>query len=112
MLLASGCRASDVVSRCGGEEFSLLLPDTPSVQAALAGERLRRAIVEAPFEHAPITVSIGVAALFEQVDMLEALVGAADGALDEAKQAGKDRVIVAPVGPKLARALQVVWLDH
>ncbi len=111
MLLASGSRPSDVVSRFGGEEFGLLFPDTPSDQAVLAAERLRQVIAETPFEHGPITVSIGVAALLEHVDLLESLVEAAGEALADAKRAGKDQVVVARLKRKSSASFPAVtWL--
>ena len=64
-LLQERARATDLVSRWGGEEFLVLLPDTPPTGARELGEQLRQAVQSAPFvwqqKTVPVTVSIGAA---------------------------------------------------
>src|SRR5690606_15858685 len=84
--LASRCkRESDVLARVGGEEFALLLPETPLERAALLGERLRAAVAGMPLSAlAPdmgTTVSVGVATLDETMSEFSNLMSAADRAL-------------------------------
>ena len=91
----------DLVGRFGGEEFSLLLPQTRSVDAIRIAERIRSSIaalsIIAPGadggERVHVTVSIGVAALDSGTDRkLSQLMAAADAALYRAKSSGRDQV--------------------
>lgn len=94
--LAGAVRQADLLCRYGGEEFVVLLPQTPGAQAGIMAERLREAIALTPFGlshgHINISVSIGVAGLGPDMDGA-ALVNAADAALYQAKNTGKNRVI-------------------
>jgi diguanylate cyclase (GGDEF)-like protein len=96
--LGRGLRTGDVLCRYGGEEFCLLLPDTPVVQANLIAQRLRVAIMEtaAASTRTPdvksITSSFGLASTSQGIASLEALIDAADGALYRSKKAGRNRV--------------------
>lgn len=93
-LLGRRTRAIDRVCRYGGEEITVILPETDLEAAA---ERLRAAVEAQPFDvnaGAPlrITVSIGVASWPAHAGGAEALVAAADEALHAAKRAGRNRV--------------------
>lgn len=89
--LAAGLRESDVLARWGGEEFVILLPDTPLGAAGEIAERLRRRVMGAGCRPA-VTVSIGLAAAAGDPGIwLER----ADRALYGAKAAGRNRVVVA-----------------
>jgi diguanylate cyclase (GGDEF)-like protein len=90
--MLAGRRPYDVVARFGGEEFVLLLPDT-GLQAGLeCAERLRRDIaLESASSIAPLTASLGVAALAQREDG-QSLIRRADVALYRAKRLGRDRV--------------------
>ena len=100
-LIAGHLRHSDVLSRYGGEEFVILLPDTSTTAACEIGERIRRAIAAEPQEiPAAVTVSVGVAALESfgdeaLTDLAQQLLTSADAALYRAKQQGRDQVVAA-----------------
>jgi diguanylate cyclase (GGDEF)-like protein len=96
-LIRSLIRRSDTAFRYGGEEFMLILPETPRPDALALAERLRQAVQEHAFvvrEGIPlgrITISIGVATYPEDAQDVEGLVNAADMALLRAKKS-KNRV--------------------
>jgi diguanylate cyclase (GGDEF)-like protein len=99
--LSSMLREYDLAGRFGGEEFSLLLPQTRAVDAFRIAERVRANIaglsIIAPGatggERVHVTVSIGVAALDSgRVRRLAELMAAADAALYRAKAGGRDQV--------------------
>jgi diguanylate cyclase (GGDEF)-like protein len=101
-VLRESTRHGDVVGRFGGEEFVLLLPDTDSAAAVAVAERVRRGIAAMRVEAADKrgrrvmiggrTTSIGIAAGVGDGVELERLLRAADAALYEAKQQGRDRI--------------------
>ncbi len=92
-VLADAGRGSDLSARYGGEEFAVLLPACDGPEAVAVADRLRAGLAAgAPV---PITASAGVATLGAGAPTPEALVGAADGALYEAKGAGRDRAVLA-----------------
>ncbi len=96
-LLVKQARAIDRVCRYGGEEITVILPETDATGAMKIAERLRAAVERQSFDigggkTASITVSIGVATYPQQVNSLEALVKAADVALYAAKQGGRNRM--------------------
>ncbi|HEY4080065.1 MAG TPA: diguanylate cyclase [Burkholderiaceae bacterium] len=106
-VLTRTCRTSDVISRWGGEEFLLLLPETTLEQGTLLAERLRMAIERCDMEAAgrglQARVSIGICDLRGQPN-LEALIGDADQWLYRAKDAGRNQVM----GPSLAPPLPTI----
>ncbi|WP_417659080.1 diguanylate cyclase [Pseudidiomarina sp.] len=92
-------RASDTLYRYGGEEFTLLLPDTDEVGARDLAVSLAKKVREHAFDtdHGPmhITVSIGVAVASPDVyDQPTQLLATADEALYRAKAAGRDQIRV------------------
>ena len=91
-------RNTDFLGRVGGEEFALLLPDTPSKSAYHLAERVRERITKYPYMAGEmlieVTASLGVAELGSDQDM-KALLNRADEALYEAKQSGRNRVKMA-----------------
>jgi diguanylate cyclase (GGDEF)-like protein len=90
-------RKVDVASRYGGEEFSILLPQTSLEEAGVIADRIRRKIMTTAFPHgksqplANVTVSIGLSTFSPSLDSAEAIVRAADRALYHAKNHGKNR---------------------
>ena len=94
--LKGALRNHDVACRYGGEEFFAILPSTPQSGAYAVAERLRKDVEDVVIEGLKVTVSIGVAT-FPNVglDSPEALAQAADGALYQAKNSGRNRVRVA-----------------
>ena len=95
-ILKQGIRQADLLCRYGGDEFVMLLSQTPPDQALVLAERLRRRIAQA-FKNrleqkCKITVSIGVAGLLPEMTT-DDLITAADEAQYRAKQAGKNRVV-------------------
>lgn len=94
-LLRQACRTDDLVSRFGGEEFILLLPQTSLEDAARTAERIREVVCNTTFPYVgSMTVSAGVAALTD-CEHRDAMLRLADQALYQAKEAGRNVVIVA-----------------
>jgi diguanylate cyclase (GGDEF)-like protein len=95
-------REQDVAFRFGGEEFVILLPNTPLEQAAEVAERVRRNVESTPFPYGEkqpngkVTISLGVASSETQENVnTDELVITADKALYRAKEQGKNKVCVA-----------------
>ena len=97
--LASNVRAVDLPVRYGGEEFTVIMPDTKIEDAQRIAERIRLHVAGSPFrvsngdELLMVTISIGVAATVGPDDTAEALIKRADEAVYEAKAAGRNMVI-------------------
>lgn len=85
-------RAGDCAARYGGEEFALLLPGMTATAALQIADTICRSIAALDVEHAPLTVSIGVAALipFNGLETTD-LIAAADKALYVAKASGRNQ---------------------
>ncbi len=92
-ILKDNSRAADLACRAGGEEFILILPDTPLQLAASIAERIRETIAacEVP-QVGYITISIGVATLQPGVQTAEGVLKLADDRLYQAKDGGRNRV--------------------
>jgi diguanylate cyclase (GGDEF)-like protein len=96
-IMANCLRKSDTVARWGGEEFIILLPETPKENALQIASRILTSVSTAKFSSVPrqITISIGLAGMPEpDIDTSEKLIVAADRALYEAKNKGRNRVEV------------------
>jgi diguanylate cyclase (GGDEF)-like protein/PAS domain S-box-containing protein len=91
-------RRTDLKARLGGEEFCLLLPETSAASAHQVAERIRTGLQALPFEEAGrsfrVTVSMGVAGYADE-ESVDALMARADRALYQAKDSGRNRVVVA-----------------
>ena len=96
-LIQAELRYTDVLARYGGDEFIVLLPETPSKGAFEVAGRIRDAVASMPLDaegkHLNCSVSIGVAVYPEDGATLDALASHADGALYVAKQDGRNRTI-------------------
>jgi diguanylate cyclase (GGDEF)-like protein len=91
-------RLEDMVGRWGGEEFLVVLPNTAAEGAAELAERLRQVVAETPCrlaggEAVQVTISVGCAASL--MDDAGTLVRSADAAMYEAKESGRNRVVMA-----------------
>lgn len=99
LLSQSMVRSSDLLARYGGEEFVVILPGSRTEGAVIIADLLRDALVQAKLPHDAseagiVTLSIGVATLnVERGRDAIALVQAADRALYQAKQGGRNRVV-------------------
>ncbi|MFK8328641.1 sensor domain-containing diguanylate cyclase [Pseudomonas sp. BJa5] len=93
-VLAQNSRTEDLACRSGGEEFALVLPDTPLEVAASIAERIRQnvALSEIPVV-GPLTISIGVASRCAEAPSPEAVLRLADERLYRAKREGRNRVV-------------------
>jgi diguanylate cyclase (GGDEF)-like protein len=95
--LRAALRKVDVASRYGGEEFSILLPQTSLEEAGVIADRIRRRIMNTKFPHGSsqplgmVTTSIGLSSFSPALNSAEAIVRAADRALYHAKSHGKNR---------------------
>jgi two-component system cell cycle response regulator len=94
-------RLFDMVVRLGGEEFAIILPETPYENALKVAERLRGAVANEPFTvrgntgniQLPVTMSLGVATAPQSAETPEAILQQADAALYRAKQTGRNKVM-------------------
>lgn len=98
-LLSESCRSFDIISRNGGEEFSVLLLDCPSSKALKIGERIRETVENHKFilldgSYINVTVSIGIATFPDNTINKEILIKLADEALYKAKKTGRNKVCV------------------
>lgn len=99
-VLKNNCRSSDIVSRNGGEEFSVLLLECPSNLAMGIAEKIRKAVENYQFSlndnrKINITISIGVATYPDTTTDLDKLFESADSALYKAKRSGRNKVVLA-----------------
>lgn len=98
--LKESLRESDVAARYGGEEFVIVLPNTNQQGALALAEKVRSVTLSASLDQVlpdlpNVSVSIGVATFPIHGETVEQLQRAADGALYQAKQTGRNRVIAA-----------------
>lgn len=97
-ILKSNLREIDIIGRYGGEEFSIMLPETTKEGAAVVGERLREAVertdISAYDENIRLTISIGIAVFPDDATELNHIIDRADQMLYKAKESGRNRVVV------------------
>ncbi len=99
-ILLQSCRNLDIVSRNGGEEFSVILIDCSWELAQEIAERIRRKVESTPFilsdgTGIKITVSVGIASYPDIITELDTLKEKADEALYVAKRTGRNKIILA-----------------
>ncbi|MCY9666517.1 diguanylate cyclase [Paenibacillus alginolyticus] len=97
-ILIQSCRSEDIVSRNGGEEFSIIMPACDSTSAKKSAERIRQSVEQSVFKinkdvELQVTVSIGYSTL-NQKNMISVgqLIHQADEGLYMAKQTGRNRI--------------------
>ncbi len=94
--IQSQLRQTDVVARYGGDEFVVVLPETPSNGAVGVAERIRKSIESSPLttrdKKVALTVSIGIAGYPNQGHDLDTVVERADHAMYASKNGGKNRI--------------------
>ena len=98
-ILKEDLRVYDRIGRWGGEEFILILPDTQLMDAAKVAERIRARTAEMEMslengEEFSVQISLGIASTASQFSSLTKLIDAADQALYQAKQTGRNRVCI------------------
>jgi diguanylate cyclase (GGDEF)-like protein/PAS domain S-box-containing protein len=97
-ILVANVREIDTVARMGGEEFSILLPNTNPEDAAILAERLRSAIEGTRFpileRSTKVTLSIGIAAYRLESPDIDDMLRNADAAMYQAKNEGRNRVVL------------------
>lgn len=106
--LRENVREVDIVGRYGGEEFIIVMPETPKQEAWLSAERLRSAVATTVFPGFADdpdmvvlkTISLGLATFPQDTDDIQTLVSMADQALYRAKRGGRNQVVSG--GPTLA----------
>ena len=94
LCLQKGRRRADVLTRIGGEEFAIILPETGIVGALEVVERIRAALtIPSELKH-PLTLSMGISTLHGNEIEADVLIQQADLALYEAKRTGRDRTCI------------------
>jgi diguanylate cyclase (GGDEF)-like protein len=87
------CRQTDLVSRIGGEEFLIMLPDTDKTDTLLFCKRLHESIAKIKVNNSPLTVSIGASVCYEKT-LFTDFYAQADSAVYKAKERGRNRTEV------------------
>ena len=98
--IAKNVRGVDLAARYGGEEFIVVMPETTLDDAKVIAERLRKTIGDSPFilsdgTEIPVTISLGLVTIHDNVNSASSLINEADAALYKAKSAGRNQVVVA-----------------
>jgi two-component system cell cycle response regulator len=111
--LTRNLRSFDLVARIGGEEFVVVMPDTPPERARRIGERLRQKVEVEPFSVAgadpiAVTISVGITTSRAADEHGVELVKRADEAMYQAKHAGRNRVVVASTKRPVAAPVRQV----
>ena len=95
-ILSHGLREGDILARIGGEEFCILYVNLDTNDAAIVLERLRASIEDQPLiindMHIPITISIGYNPVLGE--SLDQMINDADNALYQAKETGRNKVVI------------------
>ncbi|MCH5138470.1 diguanylate cyclase [Clostridiaceae bacterium UIB06] len=99
VILRNTCRVYDIISRNGGEEFSVLLLNCPAAHALKIAERIRKNVEGNKFYSSDkvsinITISIGISTYPNITSNIDTLLEHADTALYEAKRTGRNKVVL------------------
>lgn len=102
--LKQGLRDYDVLCRYGGEEFLIMLPHTGELESLDVAQRLRQSVISLPFsiegvDPVVVTMSFGVATSNSVSEPEQAVVARADQALYQAKNGGRNQVILSGMAP-------------
>jgi diguanylate cyclase len=113
--IKKGTRESDLLTRYGGEEFVVILPETSSEEAMRVAEKIRGKVAGSPFhfkgERVQVTVSCGVAS-FKKGYRIEQVFDAADAALYQAKEGGRNQCKLGELsGPPAEGAAEVAVIE-
>jgi diguanylate cyclase (GGDEF)-like protein len=93
-ILQSNSPQGSSLSRYGGEEFALILPNTDSAKALIVAERIREAVLKESFNNYPLSISLGVATAGEHAQSVDELIISADQSLLQAKRRGRNQTVV------------------
>jgi len=99
MILKKNSRTTDVVCRYGGEEMSIILPNTNNIDATVVANKVCSAVRENKFilangEKVNVTISVGVATVGQNGVASQAMIEYADKCLYKAKENGRNQVVV------------------
>ncbi len=114
-VLRENSREHEVVGRYGGEEFLVVMPNTPTDVALRVADRIRLLVEGTPFEHADsqptgrVTISGGVATSPADGEDVDTLLRNADAALYKAKRGGRNRVFAHAGTELVLGALEEEW---
>ena len=92
--LQQGTPDHGTLSRYGGEEFSLILPNTTSEQALMVAENLRSQVLKTSFNNYPLSISLGVATAPQHASSVAELIISSDQSLYQAKRRGRNQTVV------------------
>ncbi len=95
-LLVNQSRSFTTVTRYGGDEFAILLVNTPKEGVTSYAQRMKGVVERYPFRHGPVRLSFGVATLPDDAVAAEGLIAAADKALYDAKRQGRPVATTTP----------------
>lgn len=99
VIIKKAIRETDIAGRYGGEEFAIILPDTPVANVEFVAERIRRLVEKCTVVYDEInisfTISIGIAGFKQSFKESTQWLDTADKALYQAKETGRNRVILA-----------------
>jgi diguanylate cyclase (GGDEF)-like protein len=91
-MLIENSRTSSTVTRYGGDEFAVLLINTPKSAALRYANRIKRLVERHTFHHVRLTASVGVASMPDDMTVAADLIPAADRALYGAKRLGRNTI--------------------